>query len=58
MSNEKTYHDLITDLIAKAEEASGAELNSFTFLPRIVDGRLTRIKIDMRYEPMMKETEE
>ena len=58
MSNKKTYYDLITDLIAKAEEASGAELNSFTFSPRIVDGRLTRIKIDMRYEPMMKETEE
>jgi len=58
MSNKKTYYDLIWDLIVKTEEVSGAELNSFTFLPRIVDGRLTRIKIDMQYDPMMKETEE
>ena len=58
MSNKKTYYDLIWDLIVKTEEASGAELNSFTFLPRIVDGRLTRIKIDMRYDPMMNEAEE
>ena len=41
MSNKKTYYDLIWDLIVKTEEVSGAELNSFTFLPCIVDGRLT-----------------
>lgn len=57
MATERTEEllELAVHALRKMEEQSGSELEEFNFAPKYIRGRLTKVTVVFKFDPMVEE---